>query len=143
MNLKKYRVATTQIFFTAGNHFFFLIYLMKPSFFLGCRPEKIQVEFYPIFSGWQGTHLFKTKNRFQIKGAIKVSKWIVSFLTGLARVASFYKKKTFSLITLKMFKHQNLVEKFLLTSLASLLLCSTAFYSVGNQFVADIIVRQK
>ena len=45
--------------------------------------------------------------------------------------------------SVKMFDHKNLVEKFLLTSLASLLLTSTAFYSVGNQFVADIIVRQK
>ena len=45
--------------------------------------------------------------------------------------------------SVKMFDHKNLVEKFLLTSLASLLLTSTAFYSDGNQFVADIIVRQK
>ena len=52
-------------------------------------------------------------------------------------------KEAFSLITFKMFEHKNLVEKILLTSLASLLLTSTAFYSVGNQFVADIIVRQK
>ena len=50
MNLKKCRVATTQIFFWAGTrYFFFLIYLMKPSFFSGCHPEKIQFEFYPIF----------------------------------------------------------------------------------------------
>ena len=42
--------------------------LMKPSFFSGCHPEKIQVEFYPIFQGGKRTHLFKTKNRVQIKG---------------------------------------------------------------------------
>ena len=53
-----------------GRHpIFFLIYLMKPSFFSGCHPEKIQVEFYPIFfQGGKSTHLFKTENRVQIKG---------------------------------------------------------------------------
>ena len=34
---------------------------MKPSFFSGCHPEKIQVG--------KSIHLFKTKNRVQIKGA--------------------------------------------------------------------------
>ena len=47
---------------------------MKPSFFLGFHPEKIQVEFYPIFfQGGESTNLFKTKSRVQIRGAIESS----------------------------------------------------------------------
>ena len=61
--------STLYVYFWAGTQFF-VIYLMKPSFFSGCHPEKNQFEFYPtFFHGGKSSHLFKSKNRVQIKGA--------------------------------------------------------------------------
>ena len=91
MDLKKYRVATTQILHTCPNlsmilwydliwydytnlfrlvqnTHFFLIYLMKAIFFYGCHPKKIRLNFTLFFQGGKSTHFFKTKNRVRIKG---------------------------------------------------------------------------
>ena len=57
MNLK-IRSTTNQIFFWAGTQFFFLIYLMKPSFFSGCQPEKLGMNSTLFFSGWQKCLIF-------------------------------------------------------------------------------------
>ena len=61
----------TQIFFWAGIQFFFLIYLMKPSFFSGYHPEKSQVKFYPIFFRVAKTPIFsKLKVGWRLKGRL-------------------------------------------------------------------------
>ena len=62
MNLKKCRIATNQIFSGQAPNFF-LIYVMKPSFFSGCHPGWIQ--------GGKSTHLF---NGCRLKGRLFVKK---------------------------------------------------------------------
>ena len=47
---------------------------MKPSFFSGCRPEKIQVEFYPIFFRVAKALIFsKLKIGCRLKGRLSKS----------------------------------------------------------------------
>ena len=49
---------------------FFLIYLMKSSFFSCCHPKKIQVILYFFFQGGKSTRLLKTENSVKIKGGV-------------------------------------------------------------------------
>ena len=66
---------STQIFFLDRQLIFFLIYFRKPSFFSGCHPEKIQVEFYPIFFRVTKAPIFsKLKIGCRLKGCI----WFLS-----------------------------------------------------------------
>jgi hypothetical protein len=77
MNLKKYWVAATQIFFWAGAHFF-LIYLRNPAFSQLATLKKFRLNSTLLFQGNKSTNLFKTKNRVQNK-RVTVAYWTKSF----------------------------------------------------------------
>ena len=70
MNLKKYRVATTQIFFLGRHPIFFSDLPYETQLFLKLPPWKNSGWILPYFcQGGKSTHRFKTKNRVQIKGS--------------------------------------------------------------------------